>query len=254
MKRGEIATESPLASNQRSKTHARSSSLLAIPSDNEVDAKWGEYCDRHHEEIMAARQWHAAADLLPWWAKPGPEYLLADGTMTGSIVDWPAIEGLTPPNRPGVFRQIRPSRTSLEERWTNPGAGPDGRRHLDLALAQLDARKAAQRAEEERLGLPAINRILEQLLAAHFEAKWKVYDLPPVTPMIVAAQLMIDCIENVEPNEAPARSADVETAILRLRNVLPYLSGRLVGDAAIFLGNVEQPFSSEGYDVLYVGN
>ena len=52
---------------------------------------------------------------MSMWAAPGPMYLRSDGSMDDAEVGWPAIQGVQPPDSPGISQLIREAPHDITE-------------------------------------------------------------------------------------------------------------------------------------------
>jgi hypothetical protein len=99
---------------------------------------------------------------MPWWAQAGHEYLRGDGTWTGGVVGWPAIDDDRKPSHPThIFMlQKRPSPHTISKdfesdlRFWGEKHRPEIRAKYRRRMRELVARLRRQREEEQKAGLP----------------------------------------------------------------------------------------------------
>lgn len=165
--------------------------------DQAVDRLWRRYTDLVVEGKDLHRALNEAEAALPEWARVGPQYLRGDGTFCGDEVGWPRDESIQPPNGRNIMLCVRSGTREIEDRFafdvrTWPKKRDLARSYYRDRMRKLVARLRAQRAEEERVGLPAI-------IAAddiNYEKRGDIEDaieLTPPCPNATAALLLIEC-------------------------------------------------------------
>jgi hypothetical protein len=87
---------------------------LPAAGPHEIDRLWGELLGTVASYNVISREYHERERGLPWWAVPGPKWLVAEGEPERQeTCHTPAIQGLERP-RPGVFRLLRPTPRDLQ--------------------------------------------------------------------------------------------------------------------------------------------
>ncbi len=160
-------------------------------------------CDRLWAE------WKAKHDQLPSWAKPGRQYLRADGSALddGGNVNWPLAADLS--RRPvinGVIN-VRPSPENLyrEFRVAISAIGLDeATRQFARASGELNNRLVQQRAEEDRLGLKLIDARSDQAYATLHRVVGEIENLIPRSVLALAAAATIEIQSDDDDDEAVA--------------------------------------------------
>ena len=225
------------------------SDALTSAVDESISHLWELYRGRLKHEVEADRELQEAGKRLPWWVRSGPKLINSNGEFHGPDSDYPAIVDFTLPSNPGVSRVIRPSEMELEG-YCNSGFWPPeiGKKKLAIAMRSLEERKRAADFERDRVGWTRLDKIYQRASQERWEAKWRILDLAPTSTEVAAAQFLIDCIDGVCRGDIPISVAEIETSMLRLRKLLPYLSGRLADDSRRYLATVDQPAPALGYE------
>jgi hypothetical protein len=130
----------------------------ASPSDNlAVDL----YSQRHALRqlwIDAAIVADEAEERMPEWALSGPSMLEHDGSRSGQIVGWPAIEGMKPPEKPGEKLLVRPGADDLRRAFEHRNWSPQ-EALLEAVDHQIAERRAAQASEQLAASLQIKERL-----------------------------------------------------------------------------------------------
>lgn len=110
------------------------------------------------------QRWNDAEARLPQWARSGPRCIDWKGNPCGEVVHWPAID-VGVPDR-GVLRVARIGPDELSSRYdfnmrSAPHQAAVWKSGYRKALRALVLRRRAQRAEETRVALPALDRELQ---------------------------------------------------------------------------------------------
>ncbi|SHM07235.1 hypothetical protein SAMN05444159_7596 [Bradyrhizobium lablabi] len=164
--------------------------------------------DKLYEERTAlaarSRELHAqyvAADAsLPWWARAGHEYLRGDGTWTGGIVGWPAIDDDHKPAHYIVQLLKRPSPYTIRRdferdlRFFGEKQRPEIRAKYRRRMRELVARLRCQREEERKAGLPELEAQIDAISDRIFDLNDRIENLDVSAadmPQKVAAVHMI---------------------------------------------------------------
>jgi hypothetical protein len=188
---------------------------------------------------------HAAEAALPWWAQTGPMYLAHDGTFTGIHVGWPAIRDLEPPKIAGASRLLRPSKYDLRADYDQTcrmsGDSPEARASYAARLRQFRTRRREQKAEEQKLGLPELEKRNEAIIDGLVAINTVIESLPDQTADAIAASLMIEL--NYEASLRDNTGVNMQGIARALRILLPSLTGNIAADAADLLDNPETPIT-----------
>ena len=162
----------------------------------------------------------AARTQLPWWVKPGPRYLYADGSFGEEQSGWPANPDAKPPVAGRI--DIRPSEGELRNSYleTHIFALESVRLAHDKACADLHARVEARDREYARLGLTESDEQLEQMHNAIATIEDELSDLDCEESLHAAAAmtlLMTREVLHVDADEfAPQPGVGLFLAMLRL--------------------------------------
>jgi hypothetical protein len=152
-----LATTIPIAA-----TAATSALAASDASRDAIDALYAERTALADRSCILNAQLKAAMDSLPWWAQPGPCYLRGDGTWTGHVVGWPAIDdGRTPSSASAmILKRPRPSDIRQDFEFSLRIGGekrrPEFRALYRKRMLALVARLRRQRDERRQAGLPTI--------------------------------------------------------------------------------------------------
>jgi hypothetical protein len=185
------------------------------------------------DELGAASD--AADSKLPEWARPGPKYLGRDGGAWGDErTGWPIAADLS--RRPLMSDCVnaRPSPDELyeeyrraDDRWGAP------LQNFAAQLAALNDRLRQKDAEEERLGIPALDERLEASFNARRAVEFALEKLIDSSDLAAAAVLMVEIeLDNGEDVPGLHRAA--------LRALTPRLAGEIAADADRILSQPEE--------------
>ena len=171
----------------------------------------------------------AASARMPWWAQPGPRYVDGQGRHVGEISGWPAVEDAGVPEYKLAHRLIRISprdiRKHMEEtiRTIGPKAVPEARARAARKLRALANRQRRQRAEEARVGLPAIEAASEAAGDRLCEIDRQIESLPPTIATMAAVMLMHNeigyigaALHHARPLLPSALVAEIDRRFVRL--------------------------------------
>lgn len=142
---------------------------LASSARSEIDALYAERTALAARSRELHAQYVAADASLPWWAQAGHEYLRSDGTWTGGIVGWPAIDDDLKPAHYIVQFLKRPSPYTIRRdferdlRFFGEKSRPKIRATYRKRMRELVARLRRQRDEERKAGIPAISAEWDEL-------------------------------------------------------------------------------------------
>jgi hypothetical protein len=135
---------------------------LASSARSEIDALYAERTALAARSRELREQYGAAVASMPWWAQAGHEYLRGDGTWTGGVVGWPAIDDDRKPQNDIVMILKRPSPYTIRRdferdlRFFGEKSRPKTRATYRKRMRELIARLRRQRDEERKAGIPAI--------------------------------------------------------------------------------------------------
>lgn len=218
---------------------------LSAGGSERLHALWNERRALRPARLELYALIEAAEAAMPWWAKPGPEFLGHDGSFEGREVGWPAVRELQPPEREGAVRLVRPSPYTLQEdhrRWcTISGDTPATRAAYRKKLRALVIRKREQQSERDKVGLDALNDRVDAISDHIIRLSDEIDDLPDTSPDALAARLLgglnfkIDTRDKTAINMAPIKST--------LWALRPYLTGNIAVDVADLLDNPDSPIT-----------
>lgn len=201
---------------------------------------WEARCALRPLLIEASRQLREAQSRLPDWAAPGQCYLKHDGSLSGGLVGWPAIQGMEPPKEPGVSRLIRPGKHDIERHYNLEIFTPQQRAVLlKRKRSELAQRLRAQRNEERRAGVLAANWVYEALIKRIDAIDEQIDGLTAVTPIATAVLIVRETMFQADADDPLNSSAEAEIALLALRFLRPFLSGLIKSHVDEWLDNPE---------------
>jgi hypothetical protein len=187
----------------------------------------------------------AAEDALPWWAQTGPMYLAHDGTFTGIHVGWPAIRELEPSEMVGVLRLARPSQHDLrkdyEQHCSLWGDSASARARYRDKLRKFAVRRREQKAEEQKVGLPALEKQHEAVVDGLVALNDAIETVSDQTADAVAASLLVEL--NYEGSLRDNTGVNIQGIARALRILLPSLTGNIAVDVADLLDNPDTPIT-----------
>jgi hypothetical protein len=203
---------------------------------DEVNALWREMMESVVARDAAYDAAAAAAETLPWWAKPGPACLGPEGYF-GPISYWPADPLITPPEpiAAGIHKRVRRSLHEVRD-YYNQWRGVFGKSRIPAERANM--RRKVRRVIEllrarRRLEAEAGVTRLRQEAAAH-DLRWnaavdRITSWPDEDncPTLAAARLLLVLIYCVADDAAGSNDTTME-ARLQIA-MLRALRGRAVG-------------------------
>jgi hypothetical protein len=228
-------------------TVALAPAVIAAPSagSQELHALWNKRRALRPVYLESQARIAAAEAALPWWARSGPSRLYSDGTISGEISGWPAIRDMQPPKIEGALKFLRPSKADLRADYdalrSFHGDSPARRASYRDALRKLAIRKREQRAEEEKVELPALEKQHDAILDEMFAVASAIEALPDRSADAVAASLLIGF--NLEANTRDNTGCNIQGIEGALRIMLPSLTGNIAADAADLLDNPDTPIT-----------
>jgi hypothetical protein len=206
---------------------------------HELDRLWGELLAEVAAYNVLSREYHERQQRLPWWAKKGPKYLVAKGEPERPEIGYaPAIQGLEPPSRPGVFRLLRPAPDDLERELEHRARmfGPDrARTWFQTETAAYEERQAAALAQMDRLGLPGLDARMEQVSDRLFELEQAIMDLPASLERVAALTLLATAAEARADHSFDR--GDCRQGKVALSGLRPFLTGAVAESVADALDN-----------------
>lgn len=222
------------------------SASAAAPAASPIDRLYEERTAlaARSRELKAAIE--AATAALPWWARPGKQYLRGDGTWSGVTVPWPAIDDGRKPTQPHYMQNKRPGPIDIKKDFqtlvrTWPEHRDEIRRNCRDGMRRLVARIRAQREEEARVGLPAMH-CKHDLLGERIGAIDDALENTPVQggdiPQKAAAVLLIGSIYERRCDDLFGYGARAA-----LEALLPCLRGQLHEHAEFVLANADTPLA-----------
>lgn len=211
-----------------------SAAALGPDTDGQVQAMWARRLDLRRRQHRASAMISAAEAALPAWAQPGPQHMESDGSLSGPEVGWPALQNVTPPERPGLVKVLRFDRGHARSWWRTYREAPDAARRTGARnmLRQWIALQKAWRAEKTRLGLPEMQATSDALTAAIIDLEDDLSAFVaehPGSAVALACRAMMD-IEGGILRDAADDLADW-LPVMVIRHLAPSLDG-LVGEHA----------------------
>lgn len=155
------------------------SPALAIePANSELQELWRRRAELIRASSEGSRAVKAAEAMLPTWAYNGPCYINSSGERCGMVVGWPELnmENFQLPTVAHAFKCVRYSVTDLKKEYQRtcetlrfkPYENPQLRASYRTKIRSVIARIREQRAEEKKVGLPALykrsDEVIEELL------------------------------------------------------------------------------------------
>jgi hypothetical protein len=208
-----LAVSLPIAT--AAATHA-----LAAPgaSRREIDDLYVERTELAARSRKLCEQYAAADASMPWWAQAGHEYLRGDGTWTGGIVGWPAIDD-DRPSHATVMILKRPSPYTIAKdferdlRFFGEKQRPEIRATYRRRMRDLVARLRRQREEEQKADLPGLMAqmdAIDQRIEVIGDRLEHLDVLPADVPQKAAALLLIASIYDRDRNDSFGASVTLE--------------------------------------------
>lgn len=215
--------------------------------DAQLLALWRERVDLIREGRRLSQAGKKAQAALPWWAASGPSMIDHEGKHVGFVSGWPARQNATPAAAPGETLRLRvcPYDIAADYRQRvalHPETRPAARAAYRQAMREYIALRRAQRAEEARVNLPALNAASElyvERMDANHDA---ILEAAGTSPNGLAARLMLSLAlgaivsEGVEEQE-PQWCLIVDV----LRSLEPQTSGIVREHVAALLADPEAP-------------
>ena len=199
----------------------------------------------------ASDEQDAATAQLPWWARSGPTYIDHSGQHVGIELGWPAIQGVTPPERPGSYRRLRWSFVEIEKEYRSNrniwGESTAVERRNKLT-AELNARCSAAEIEKADVGLLDANSRYDAAYEFFSDAEDRVSAMaePSKSPAAAAALFLIELVResNVKATvRGENSSTEMVLASIALGPLLPNLPKPLALDVEELLNNPERPIA-----------
>ena len=202
---------------------AVASSAPQIAQDDLAISLWEKRMAMKPLFIAAYREQREAEDRLPWWAKSGPSMLCHDGTFTGPIVGWPAIQDMELPDRPGVYKLVRPGK---DDPWRFNGLSGEWReKAIQQERDALAKRRKAQRSEKRRAGVLAANWALEALFKQLDAVDDEIEGLSSSTPNATAVLVLREALFQAHTDDTIDGSGEFLVALKALEFLRPHLRG-----------------------------
>jgi hypothetical protein len=223
---------------------------LAAPgaSRSEIDALYAERTALAARSRELCEQYKTAEASTPWWAQAGHEYLRGDGTWTGGIVGWPAIDDDRKPSHSSVMFLKRPSPHTISKdfesdlRFFGETRRPEIRAKYRRRMRELIARLRCQREEERKVGLPELDAQMDAIADRILDLydRIKNLDVPPAdVPQKAAAVLLITSHLDRGRNACLGTSATHTLDTLR-----PFLTGLISEHAEYAAANPYEPMAT----------
>lgn len=215
----------------------------AQPDTKTVDiaSLWGEWISLDQQIEDAYARYAAARDALPFWAKPGPQYICADGAFDGPEVGWPLDVTVEPPKFSGARRIARLSTYDLRvefHRYAGWAGEAQAKKIYILRLRKLAKLRKAQRAEQQKLGLKELEVALDVLLDRRYDLTSEILNSSDCSINAAAAKLVVAIWFEASPPRLEGMPLNHFTA--PLESLAPHLTGQIATDVARLLapGNV----------------
>lgn len=222
------------------------SPALAIePANSELQDLWRRRAELMRASSESSRAVNAAEAMLPAWANNGPCYINSSGERCGMVVGWPELnmENFQLPTVAHAFKCVRYSVTDLKKEYQRtcetlrfkPYENPQLRASYRAKIRSVIARIREQRAEEKKVGLPALYKRSDEVIEELLNVEGRIRQ--------IADQCAFDGLAAVSMIERDYdckydRDGDVEEEgelgrVVRdvLQTIKPHLSGVLASDA-----------------------
>jgi hypothetical protein len=176
--------------------------------------------------LEAYRAEHESEARMSWWAKPGPEFLAADGSTFGTGVGWPAIADAQHPRHSKQAILIRPGKGDLRRLFEAdiPLDGEDfALKTYRHRLRSLAERIRAQKEEGPRSGYTDASAKVQAIYEQVKSIEDEIEALEPSSPHVVAAQILLSALSEL----AVCESAELAIAATAIRYLRPGLRGIL---------------------------
>jgi hypothetical protein len=191
---------------------------------------------------------------MPAWALPGPEFLESDGSLSGHITGWPAIELVETSLYRGAKRILRPSPHHLRQIFDS-SKSIFGERAALLkyreGLRALATRRKARDAEKNRSGLTAAEAALDALYDRLEAVNIEIEALSPSTPNAAAARIVVEVLLGADPDVLASDSGGPAVAAIGLAHLRPALRGIIPAHVDELLANPDMRLGSA---LAYVGD
>lgn len=216
-------------------------------SDAQIEQLWIERTTLAAESRALWRAYEVAESQMPEWAAPGPMYLCSDGAFRGSEVGWPRLDPGRLPEGSAMIN-VRPSPHDIKRDFDTQMSvwGPRGakavRAAYDCRMADLNERQLRQRAEREKVGLPANEARMDVIVGRILDINEAIEQLAGSSPTYFAVILMLGLTgENVHD------ALDCEGLGTVARCILPRLRPQLSGLIARHVDDlIEHPLKLNG--------
>jgi hypothetical protein len=228
--------------------------LAVDPADDRALELWERRHAQRQPLLDAYRVYHAARARMPAWARPGPRYMLADGSLTGDVSYSPAIQGLKHSDREGSYVDTRPDKASIQRDFYVNCAISDRDKALRIhaeQLHELAARVKAKKLEENRSGLTAANVAIDALFAQVSSIDEDVKALVPSTPNATAARILLDVTSEARYSYSVEDSFGMSVALIAFAHLRPALRGIIKAHVDELLDNPDRRL---GWCQAYVGD
>lgn len=193
-------------------------------------------------EISSA--YERAYKALPWWAATGHKWLVAEGCQQPSdTCNWPAIQDLEKPTNRHALRLWRPGPHDIEERRKTCEIVVNekvAQRIYEKEMAELEARRAAQKAEEERVGLTALGHALDEVAERIYALAEQIEALPASLER-VAALTAIE-IQKEAQQERCFDDWEERAGFVALKGLLSFISGPVADTVRDIVENPDRAF------------
>ena len=215
---------------------------MSAPAD--LDRLWTAYLAAHARGVELSRDVERLVARLPWWAAPGPRWLVREGCSPPQD-NWsgaPAIEDLGPPEI-GSFRLWRPTEHDIQndyDRHVRTFGDVSGRSAAfrDRRLAELAERLARRDRERDAVGLPAANELVETN-SDHTTNLQIAIEALPFSLNVLAAQILANTVA-MGNRTTTMEDGSTYAASQALRSLRPMLTGVVAVTVADFLDNSDR--------------
>lgn len=209
-----------------------------VATAEEIDALFVQWRDLAFPLKKIWAKINEATALMPWWAQPGAEYVLGDGTCGGSVTWQPAIREFTLPPYMSALRRIRPSEYHFRKICDIPYGGTQKQRDANYARAVglLNERLKAQKLEMVKAGVSELKtqeRCLAEANGVILSSFWRCAPCPALLAFETIHSVCFYAAPHVcfaKQTEA-INSTDMYHAGRVLRGLIPVLPQNLRGAA-----------------------
>jgi hypothetical protein len=228
---------------------------LVPAMQDDLDSLWKERMDLTRKGNEKARDYPAALDSLPGWARSGPESIDSSGHRCGGEVGWPEIAEFELPSGSDT-KLIRISPHQIKKEFDLSVSAFDDadprrqkvRETFRQKMRSLIARLRQKQAEEARAGLPELDKEIDRLCDQRFDLDERIKVLEPSVNLAVAG-ILIEVSFYVRLGESvDDPDNELRAALIPIRALHPLLTGAVRETVDIMFNNPTVPL--EDLDVM----